>query len=335
MLKRGVLIWIISWYAATAFSQILTVRSSFGSDSAMIGEQLDYTITAETRPGVEVTLPEYTDTITAQIEIIETYPADTVSAGNKKTVSRKYRVTSFAPGWNTIPPQPVSFRAGEFTDTVYTTANLLTVLTPEVDPESDIRPIKPPVNTPLNFAEIFPWLLIGVGGFLLITLVWALIWIWRQKTKDPEQFEQAPSEPAHVIAFRDLEALKNQKLPENGMVKEYYSRLTEVIRQYMTRQFGIHAMESTTLEILEAFSVQNTGSEELNKKLENLLMLADLVKFAKEDPTPVENTTHMRSAVGFVEQTYRMFYDEEEADESDQNVAPSENLTVKQEVDHG
>ena len=121
-----------------------------------------------------------------------------------------------------------------------------------------------------------------------------------------------PQEPAHVVAFRELKKLEEDELTKKGLIKEYYSRLTGIVRTYITRQFSIHAMESTTSEILEAFAVQNTGDRKLLDTLESLLMLADLVKFAKEDPTREENETHLRNAYDFVERTYRMFWTGEE-----------------------
>jgi len=88
-------------------------------------------------------------------------------------------------------------------------------------------------------------------------------------------------------------------------------------------------MESTSLEILEAFTVYNTGGEDLNGKLERLLMLADLVKFAKEDPAPEENKTHLKSGEDFVEQTYRMFYSDDSLKQATGTGGESEKMEVE------
>ena len=108
----------------------------------------------------------------------------------------------------------------------------------------------------------------------------------------------------------------------------------------MARQFEIHAMESTTTEFMEAFSMQYPTLTGLRETLEQLLMLADLVKFAKEDPSESENERHMNNAFDFVEKTYRMF-DHSEMDNDDtlsqkdrENVADREVMveTVKEEA---
>jgi hypothetical protein len=326
--------------------QIVTVRAEFGSDSVMLGEQLKFRIVAESADDVQVGLPVYSDTLSKEIEILGVSDIDTSYRENRRIISQEYLVASFEPGWNTIPPQPVTFRTESLSDTVYTTAKLLTVLAPDVDPEQPIKPIKPPINTPVSFAEILPWLLIGLGGLLIVALIVFLVRKHLKKAKHPELFTARPLEPAHVIAFRDLKKLEKDELPKKGMIKEYYSRLTEIIRIYMARQFTIHAMESTSSEILEAFAIQNTDDHKLVDTLESLLLLADLVKFAKEDPTREENEKHLRNAVDFVERTYRMFELEETAEtekqcsgpgtgDSESSVDKSEVQPVKQKENNG
>lgn len=316
--------------------QIVTVNSGFSADSVMIGKHVTYSITVESGNDMAIAFPEYSDTITGEIEILRAFPADTTFDGAKRRITREYLVTSFEPGWNTVPPQPVAFKSPDLSDTLFTKAMLLTVLAPAVDTTQAIMPIKPPVNTPVSFAEIFPWLLAGLGAAALVFLVIYLFKRYRRKKDDPEFYSRKPLEPAHVIAFRELELLKNEKLPQTGRVKEYYSRLTEIVRVYITRQFHIHAMESTTTEILHAFSQQPDTDKKLRDLLENLLMLADLVKFAKEDPLMEENEKHLANAYYFVDNTYKLFYSEEK-DEDAENSADDSGTSIPagKEVTHG
>ena len=333
----------------SAVAQVVTVRGSFGADSVMIGEQIKYRIAVESDDDVDVSLPVYSDTLSKEIEILQASDIDTTYREGRRVISQEYLVTSFDPGWNTVPPQPVAFQTKGLSDTVYTTTLLLTVLSPDVDPAQPIKPIKPPVNTPLSLAEILPWFLYGYAAVLVIAALVLLLWYYFRKKKDPEAFTVQPAEPAHLVAFRDLQDFEGAELPEKGMVKEYYTRLTEIIRIYITRQFGIHAMERTTLEILEAFDARTNLDRELLPLLEKLLMLADLVKFAKEDPDQEENERHLRNAVSFVESTYRMFLPEEEnekeltdgsdgadaAFEDEENTGKGEVEPVKPEVNNG
>ncbi|MCF8226201.1 MAG: hypothetical protein K9J30_10010 [Bacteroidales bacterium] len=311
-------------------SQIVTVKSGFSRDSVMIGEHIIYRVSVNAGEDVIIDLPEYTDTITNELEILADPITDTVFSDHGMEIIREYKVTSFSPGWNTVPPQPVFFTKEGMSDTAYTTASLLTVLAPAVDTTKAFKPIKPPVNTPVSLAELWPWILAAVFILIAAFVLIRFLKKYFRKLKDPEAYLAEPPEPAHIVAFRELQQLRNDKLyQKGGAVKEFYTRLTEIVRAYITRQFGIHAMESTTIEILEAFNTYNRAESDLNEMLESLLMLADLVKFAREDPLMKENEMHLDNAEAFVERTYRMF----EENENEQSDAPGGSHGTR-EVEH-
>ncbi len=230
---------------------------------------------------------------------------------HRKVVEQRYMITSFESGMQMIPSQQVNYSAGEIVDTALSMPLMIQVFEPVVDTTQQIKPIKGPINTPLTFRELLPWIAIGLGGWMLIMLLIALIWIYFQRRKNPEVFTLKPQEPAHIIAFRELDKLKEQKILEQGKVKQFYTKLTEITRRYIERQYGIPAMESTSEEILYAFRKSNTEENVLEEMLEELLGLADLVKFAKEDPLPVENQTNLNNAYLFVQKTYPLFYMED------------------------
>ncbi|MFC2080513.1 hypothetical protein ACFLRQ_03465 [Bacteroidota bacterium] len=336
MQNRSLAILIILILSVQVYGQIITVHSEFSVDSIMIGKHANYKIRIESAPDVFVRFPEYSDTITREIEIVKSTIIDTTYIDDKRILSQEYKVTSFEPGWNTVPPQPVSFETKDFSDTVYTTALLLTVLAPAIDTAQAIKPIKPPINTPVSLREVLPWILIGISAGLLIFLAIVLYRRYVKKKENPEYFTKKPLEPAHIVAFRELDILKNEKLPQKGRVKEYYVRLTEVIRVYITRQFDIYAMESTTSEILDAFCHHHNADEKLQDLLENLLMLADLVKFAKEDPLMEENERHLANAYFFIENTYRLFeLHDDEIDEKEHTEEEEEKLESLKEGENG
>jgi hypothetical protein len=89
---------------------------------------------------------------------------------------------------------------------------------------------------------------------------------------------------------------------QKGEVKKYHSAITDILRNYLERRFYFNAMEQTTDEIL--FSLNNyevaQGSEIV---LMQILATADLVKFAKFQPLPDENSLSMKNAFQFIEMT--------------------------------
>jgi hypothetical protein len=111
-----------------------------------------------------------------------------------------------------------------------------------------------------------------------------------------------PSVPPHVQALEELEALKKKKLWQSGKVKEYHTAITDVVRWYIEERYRVPALEMTTEEIMQGLKGTDAGSEP-REKLYQALLLADLVKFAKEQPLPVDNDESMEHCIYFVNET--------------------------------
>lgn len=292
-------------------AQIISVQSKLSSDSLMIGDQVLMTIHVEAAEEVDFLMPVLTDTLSRDLEVLTPYGADTSQTSEgRRVIEHSYIITSFEPGMQMVPSQRVIYSYNSNVDTALSMPLMIQVTAPVVDTSQQIKPIKPPLKTPLTLKEVVPWAALGIGVWLAGTLIFALIWMYRQKQRDPEIFSIRPLEPAHIVAFRDLDRLKESNLLEKGQVKLYYTHLTEITRRYIERQYGIPALERTTYEILEAFRRSNTDDPILDDMLSDLLELADLVKFAKEDPTPLENQTNLNNAYLFVQKTYPMFLEE-------------------------
>ena len=86
-------------------------------------------------------------------------------------------------------------------------------------------------------------------------------------------------------------------------MKEYYTILSGIVRKYLEDQFEILAMELTTYEILTDFEKSFGKNPDIRIKLEELLQLSDLVKFAKEAPSTERNINNLDKAIEFVELT--------------------------------
>jgi hypothetical protein len=295
-------------------AQLISVTSELSSDSLMIGDQIIYTLRVDAGDQVEFNMPILRDTLGKQLELLSLPVSDTTYTEGRRAVTQSYLVTGFEAGMQVVPAQEVIFASGNLKDTARSMPLMIQVYEPVVDTTQAIKPIKPPLNTPLSLREILPWLAVGLGALLVIILGGVLLRRYLQKKRHPETYEARIMEPAHVVAFRELDKLKAEKIWEKGEVKQFYTRLTEITRTYIERQYGIPAMESTTEEILKAFRRSNPEDSLLDEILQELLQLADLVKFAKEDPLPVHNQTNLNNAYIFVQKTYPQFYREEVKD---------------------
>ncbi len=294
-------------------AQLISVRTGLSADSMMIGEQILFTVHVEAAEHVAFEMPQLKDTLSRNLEVLFPVSSDTSRTGGRIVINHSYIITGFESGMQLVPAQPVTYTFDNHSDTALSMPLMIRVFEPVVDTTQQIRPIKPPINTPVTIKEVLPWFALGGGVWLVATLLIALVWMYRQRKRDPEIFSVKPLEPAHIVAFRELDRLKGDKLWESGNVKLFYTRLTDISRRYIERLYGIPAMERTTGEIMAAFHRSNTEDPLLDEMLQELLQLADLVKFAKEDPLPVDNQTHLNNAYLFVQKTFPMFYMEKEA----------------------
>jgi hypothetical protein len=151
----------------------------------------------------------------------------------------------------------------------------------------DIKDIAPADNSLGNW---WKYLL----GFLLIIGLAALIyWFIKkyQKKKIEAEIYKTPIEKATSL----LNSLEQKELWQKGEVKEYYSELTNIVRNYIEEAIEIPAMESTTSELIEGLKVASLKKKMMLSQdtIENLFVVlkqADLVKFAKSKPLDFEIT---------------------------------------------
>jgi hypothetical protein len=310
------LILILSYL--TLHSQVVKLSVGFDKDSLMIGEQTRFTIRVVKEKSVRVFLPILTDTIARDVEILHSTEIDTLVNGDEITLTQSYLVTAFDTGYMRIPPIPVSFQFGDVQDTIFSRPLSLYITKPEVDINSDFRDIKAPVNTPLSFREILPYA--GVSIFGLVVLV-ALVLLFRRIFRKKKLVEkEKPTLPPYLIALQELQKMLIEKSWEKETIKEYYTRLSGIVRTYLEDQFGFPAMESTTSEIISAFEKVYGKNADMKSKLEELLQLSDLVKFAKGSPLPDENKLNIDKAIFFVEMTK---HDETSGEEGKQELIPN------------
>jgi hypothetical protein len=287
------------FFSGFILGQEVTVSARLDSSRALIGDQLTLHLKVEKSASARVSFPRYADTLTGKIEIVRKSGIDTVTGPDGKTVlNQDLLITVFDTGWVEIPSQAFSIQNGQFKDTLHTQPIALEIRSLPVD--TTIRDIKANMRTPVNAQELFPYFL---GLIALALLVLVIIYIVRRIRKgDTRPAEILPSEPAEVIALRQLEQLRVEKPWIQKPVKMYYINLTDILRHYIERRYHIMALEQTTDEILK--DLKKTGSTGNNlEKLASILKLADLVKFAKLIPDEVENGMQVEEAIVFVKNT--------------------------------
>jgi len=278
---------------------------SLDTSSIRIGERVLLRLNATLPKSAAIYWPAIGDTITAAVEVASKSKIDTNATSRQEFVnySQTILITSFDTGFHYIPPFTVHYSyAGDasrhelLSEGVY-----LKVRTVEVDTTRAIRDIRGPIQAPLSFAELAPYL----AGVAIIGLIIGLIWyyLWRKRMNKPLfPVITRTQGPPWQTALQSLDALEDKKLWQNGKIKEYYSELTDIIRHYLHQQHGIEAMEMITAEILAAYDSAGLQAD-ARSILSNILMQADYVKFAKAIPLRNENELSMSYSKQFIDTT--------------------------------
>lgn len=234
---------------------------------------------------------------------------DTVEKDGRLKIDYQIPVQSFDSGFYYLPE--IAFAVGK--DTVHSQPLHLKVVPVLVDadtPIDDYANVSDPENSSI-FDSVPDWV-IDYWWIILILLlaIAAFVYAWMKYKKDGSFLPKKPQPTPYEIAIASLEALKAKKLWENGMEKEYYTDITDILRKYMFGRFGINAMEMTSRQILGAMK----NNKELRDKrdyIRQILNMADFVKFAKVRPLPDDNIASYDNALKFVKETKPVPVEEE------------------------
>ncbi len=280
----------------------IVVSAAIDSTTLFLGDQTDLHLQATYNAGEQVSLPQYGETLLPEIEIVRRTGVDTTTlADGRVQVSQSLTLTSFRDSLFYIPPQ--AFATGD--DTVWSEPLSLNVVQPfEVDTTLAITDIKDIQKAPIWWWGIFRWVLLGLLIALLGVGIYFLVrYIVRHRKGYTPEEKQVPLRPAEEVALEKLNEIKEEKIWQDGKVKEYHTELTDVIREYISRRYEVSSTEKTSDETLSALKPLMKDKKDLFERLRQMLSLADLVKFAKWTATPEENENALRTAYDFVQET--------------------------------
>ena len=308
------------------------LKSSITPDSILIGDQVKLSLHATydtTRQYVG--MPLLKTEKGNPLEILETLKLDTVKIDGKMiTIDQSFIVTSFDSG-RYVYSTPVLLQS-LLTDTVRVDTLVfppieLYVNTIPIDTATYVMyDIKPIATYPCVIWDYW-WIGAIILGLVLIAfgIWWFLRW---RSSREGLGFFSKPKDPPYIIAITELQKLKNEKLWEQDKTKQYYTRLTDIIRQYIEDTYGLQAMEKTSEEILKDLKNMNFDNDELYNELKEMFIFADLAKFAKYKPEPIENERSYKYAYDFIEGT------KPKPEEIENNIDSNDNKEVNTQNDN-
>lgn len=280
----------------------VSVDARLDSMSMFIGNQNYLTLEITVPEESAVSLPVVAaDTLITNVFILRASLDSQRVDNGRKRYTQQWLLTCFDEGLYYIPPFTVDVDGEDYVSNYLS----LKVLTFDVDTASKaIFDIKPVEKAPFVPSDYLRPIFMVWGGLSLAILAVMLVLVFRRRrelervaTPDPELLL-----PPHVAALKALDTIREEKLWQQGRYKDFYTQLTDVLRKYIFRRYGISAMEMTSAEILETLRQDEEGKE-IRQMLAQILTLSDFVKFAKMNPLPDENDRSLRDAYGFVEQT--------------------------------
>jgi len=294
-----------------SIGQKINISAALDSTKIRIGEQVKldlYVSYSAKQNNLKIQWPNISDTITDKIEVISVSAIDTTSPdkSNPDIIQQHQQITisAYDSGYFAIPGFKF-FINNDSANAFYSQSLFLEVHTVPTDSSiTKTKDIKPPFAEAFNwkwYSKYFYW---GFSLLVIIILIILITIYFTKKNKIVVLKSEKPKIPAHIIALQSLEKIKNEQIWKEEKTKEYYSSISDTIRLYIEERFKVNALESTTAEIMKAFRSQVVDKESKDK-LQQLLMLSDLVKFAKQFPIISEHTFTLQNAFGFVNETKR------------------------------
>lgn len=314
MVKKIVFLLIIIFSSHIQAQFKLEVKTD--TTDYLIGDFISLSIYAEFSKDYHLQEPSYKDSL-KNFEIIkeETSKFDTIKS--KVVYNKNFTLAFYDSAEVYIPSFLFSLKTKNDTSVSYFISDsfAIRVHSLQVKANEEIKDIKPPIKIPIDIYEIILWILLPLIALVVIYL------IIKKLLKKKEIKEEKPEIvlPPHVVALTKLDELEKEKLWQSGKVKEYHSRITEIIREYFEKRFSFPALELTSSEQLQLLE-KIPEAKNIIKTTEEFLTNADLVKFAKFNPVPDLNSVMMNQARDIVNSTIPLTTLHPDENKGDNNV---------------
>ncbi|MBO7229393.1 MAG: hypothetical protein J6V18_06910 [Bacteroidales bacterium] len=269
-----------------------------------IGDVIELTFSVPIQKGQHVDLiynKENSDTLELQSTKI-----DTVQNNGKTFLACKQTYMGFIPGVIALGDSVLVRYSVDTNETILRLQPAeIEILQYQIDTlKTEIKDIKPLVEEPFSIKEILPLIYLILGIVALIVGLYFLVKYLRNRPKeDKPQIVQKKQIPPHIKALKSLEDLRLKRLSEQGLKKQYYSELSEIVWIYLEERFSITACEMTTEEILEQMKRCSEISTSDFENLKKMFFISDLVKFAKYESDDFADKNAWNVSKDFVNNT--------------------------------
>jgi len=282
---KKILILIILLLSSTcAFADSVNIKTQVDKPKITIGERITYEIILEYDKAVEIEPVRLGENL-GEFEIKDYHIQEPAKTKDNRLISRyTYIITTFTTGDFTIPVVKLKYKDVDGKEKEISSEELkITVesVKPKPSNKDDIRPLKGPAEIKGRFP---------IGLVIILVLLFisaAAVFIYLRNKKKIKEKPVIPQRPPEEFAREALKALLEMKLVEKGFIKEYYIRLSDILRTYIEGRYRIFALDRTTWELYQEMrskKIERMHVDKINDFLED----CDLVKFAKYIPNSKE-----------------------------------------------
>lgn len=302
--KIHIIAFVVALVGVGTLRAQVTVDAKIDSTRIFIGQQVGITVEVSADAGKTVEFTHY-DSLQQMIpgvEVLKMSESDTqmLNDGKRMVLTQRYLVTSFDSALYYIPPMTVKVDGKDYQSKNNLALKVLTVNVDTMKVDS-IYGFKPEMKPAFSWDDWKPviWMIVAL---MLLTAVLVYVVI-RLITNKPiiHRIKLRQHIAPHKVAMQKIAQIKEDNLVQSEDSKEYYTQLTDTLRQYIAERFKFSAMEMTSSEIIEHLQAEN--DEDALHELRELFQTADLVKFAKYTTLINENDRNLVTAVEYINQT--------------------------------
>lgn len=309
LIVTRIVVLLLSGLLATAIASAQTqIKASADSTTLVMGDRVtvNLEVLKDSHTGELLNLPKKNQDYNG-LEFLDITADSTELSNGRVQLNYNIYFQAFDPS-DLLTLPPFAYAVG--TDTAY--SDILTfkvlpvVLSPELgDPEDienlTIHPDEGPVSIPSKWYDWIPdwWVWVVIA---LIAIALGVVIYFLYKKNGPSLFVPRRLPTPFEIATQRLQELKRRRLIEQGQTKMYYTELIDILRAYLEGRFGINAMEMPTKQILKKLR-ENKETHLSSAQMEQVLHLADFVKFAAANPDPLEGQKTFNTISDFVMST--------------------------------
>lgn len=272
----------------SSLAQEVRVLPTLERNEILIGEQVKMQVRVIHEKATPARLILPPDTLVSGVEIIDYGLVDSLEVNDKlREAVYSVVITSFDSAMYVL--DNIQALVGDSLHKASETPTLLVNTVPvDLSNPEQYNDIKGAWKTPFVWKD---YLIYVISGLLVLILAFGgyRLWLYIKRPKEASEVKSAePEKEPYEEAMEALSALKSRGLWENNQTKQYYTELTDILRRYIFRVYGIATWDRTSTEILEAFRLGVTKDHSYTA-LQRILSTADLAKFAKYIPSAQDN----------------------------------------------